>query len=161
MSAHAALPLGELFIARLSLLLPDLHQWQHGYGLSPVSASCQSLYIHFGKSSYISILISTIFEKVACIKYKLYFVVIFLVEIMVCREPCFIKELFSEMNQGKINIAVPIQKIMRGLSLLRLSKTDEESILAIPNEEDWAQENDFFIGKHIQIFHVSLKIISQ
>ena len=55
---------------------------------------------------------------------------------MVCREPCFIKELFSEVNQGKINIAVPMQKIMRGLSLLRLSKTDEESILAIPNEED-------------------------
>ena len=55
---------------------------------------------------------------------------------MVCRESCFIKELFSEMDQGKINIAVPIQKIMRGLSLVRLSKTDEESILAIPNEED-------------------------
>lgn len=65
------------------------------------------------------------------------------------------------MDQGKINTAVPIQKIMRGLSLVRLSKTDEESILAIPNEEDWAQENDFFIGKNIQIIHVSPKIISQ
>ena len=29
-SAHAALPLGGLFLARLSLLFLDLHRWQHG-----------------------------------------------------------------------------------------------------------------------------------